>query len=93
MSYLPTAVRLSALRRIAIVALGVVLSVGVQVIPAARSLPDDATFVEAAEFSYPYVKIGNQVLRLAAGARIYNEQNLIVMPVAAPSTVGNGQHD
>lgn len=81
MSYLPPAVPLSALRRIAA---GVVLGVALSVAAAARSLPGDAQFAEGAEFSYPYVKAGKQTLRLAAGARIYNERNLIVMPAAVP---------
>lgn len=52
---------------------------------AARSLPGDAQFAEGAQFSYPYVTAGKQTLRLAVGARIYSEQNLIIMPTAAPA--------
>jgi hypothetical protein len=53
---------------------------------AARSLPGDAQFAEDAQFSYPYVTAGKQTLRLAVGVRIYSEQNLIIMPAAAPAT-------
>lgn len=52
---------------------------------AARSLPGDAQFAADAQFSYPYVKAGKQTLRLAVGARIYSEQNLIIMPAAVPA--------
>jgi hypothetical protein len=77
---------MNALRRIAAgLAFGIALSVGAAPAAAARSLPGDATFAKDAEFSYPYVKAGKQILHLAAGARIYNESNLIVMPVAVPA--------
>jgi hypothetical protein len=69
----------------AVLALGVALSVGAALAAAARSLPGDAKFAEDAEFSYPYVKAGKQTLHLAAGARIYNERNLIIMPAAVPA--------
>jgi hypothetical protein len=69
----------------AVLALGVALSVGAAFAAAARSLPGDAKFVEDAEFSYPYVKVGEQTLRMAVGARIYNESNLIIMPAAVPA--------
>jgi hypothetical protein len=74
----------SALRRLnAWAALVVALSAAAGY--AARSLPNDAQFVEEAEFSYPYVKAGKDTLRLAVSARIYSEQNLIIMPAAAPA--------
>ena len=52
---------------------------------AARTLPPDAKFVKGAQFSHPYVTLDNETLRLAAGGKIYNEQNLIIMPAAAPA--------
>ena len=52
---------------------------------AARSLPTDAQFAEDAQFNYPFVTAGKDTLRLAASARIYSEQNLIIMPAAAPT--------
>jgi len=76
---------LRALRRIvASVVLGVALSLGGTAAVAARALPSDATFAAEAEFRYPYVMVNKQVLRLAVGARIYNERNLIVMPATMP---------
>ena len=51
---------------------------------AARQLPDNAQFAGNAQFGYPYVKIGGNILRLAVGGKIYNQQNLIIMPVSAP---------
>jgi hypothetical protein len=52
---------------------------------AQRQLPQDGKYIKGAEFNYPYVKLGKQVLRLAVGGKIYNEQNLIIMPVTAPA--------
>src|SRR4249919_3794365 len=65
--------------------LALALFVYAAVTPAARQLPKDAEFAKAAEFNYPYFKIGKGIFRLAVGSRIYNEQNLIIMPAAAPS--------
>ena len=31
------------------------------------------------------MKVGKETLRLAVGSKIYNEQNLIIMPDTAPS--------
>jgi hypothetical protein len=85
-SHLSRAVPLSASRRLAVgVALGVALSLGAAAASGARTLPGDAQFAQDAEFSYPYVKAGKQILRLAAGARIYSERNLIIMPATAPA--------
>jgi hypothetical protein len=53
---------------------------------AARTLPADAKFVKGAQFSHPYVQLGKETLRLAVGGKIYNEQNLIIVPAAAPAT-------
>ena len=86
MSLVSRAVALSGLLRIAAgAALAIALSVGTAVTSAGRTLPADAEFAEDAQFSYPYVKAGKQILRLAAGARIYNERNLIIMPGTAPA--------
>ncbi len=86
MSHVSRAFALSALFRIAAgPALAIALSVGIAVAVAARTLPGDAEFAKAAEFSYPYVKAGKQILRLAAGARIYSERNLIIMPGTVPA--------
>jgi len=53
-------------------------------VEAERQLPHDGKYVKDAQFNYPFVKLGKQVLRLGVGSKIYNEQNLIIMPVAAP---------
>lgn len=56
---------------------------------AARNLPKDARYGKLTEFSYPYAKIAGKVLHMSPGAKIYNEQNLIILPVAmrAPARV------
>jgi len=51
---------------------------------AQRQLPQDGKYVKQAQFNYPFVKLGKQILRLAVGGKIYNEQNLIIMPATAP---------
>ena len=44
------------------------------------ALPANATFGELTAFEYPEAKIGKKLLRLSPAAKIYNTQNLIVMP-------------
>jgi len=56
-----------------------------QIADAERNLPPDAKYVAKAQFNYPFVKLGKQVVRLSVGSKIYNEQNLIIMPNTAPS--------
>jgi hypothetical protein len=53
---------------------------------AQRSLPLDAKYAAKAQFNYPSVKVGKETLRLSVGSKIYNEQNLIIMPNTAPSS-------
>ena len=53
---------------------------------AQRQLPQDGKYVKQAQFNYPFVKLGKQILRLAVGGKIYNEQNLIIVPNAAPGS-------
>ena len=43
---------------------------------AARDLPRNALY------AYPFANIGGKALRMSPGAKIYNEQNLIIMPAA-----------
>jgi hypothetical protein len=50
----------------------------------ARQLPAGARFGEIAAFQYPLVAIGKRTFRIAPGAKIYNQQNLIIMPAAMP---------
>jgi hypothetical protein len=49
---------------------------------AARSFPQDARFGKLTRFSYPLATIAGKTLRMGPGAKIYNEQNLIIMPAA-----------
>ena len=49
-----------------------------------RQLPQDARFGEMTRFAYPQVVISKKTLHMAPGARIYNHQNLIIMPAAMP---------
>ncbi len=49
-----------------------------------RQLPQDARFGEMTRFAYPQVVISKRTFHMAPGARIYNQQNLIIMPVAMP---------
>lgn len=44
------------------------------------ALPANATFGELTAFQYPEAKIGKKLLRFSPAAKIYNTQNLIVMP-------------
>jgi hypothetical protein len=53
---------------------------------AQRDLPHDGKYVAKAQFNYPFVKLGKAVVRLSVGSRIYNEQNMIIMPVSAPAS-------
>jgi hypothetical protein len=47
-----------------------------------RTLPADAYFGKVTAFQYPMVKIDSKHLRLSPGAKIYNQQNMIIMPPA-----------
>ena len=49
-------------------------------------LPADARFGELKGLAYPLARIGKDTLRLAPGAKIYNTQNLIVMPASVAGT-------
>jgi hypothetical protein len=48
-------------------------------------VPTNARYGELKALRYPQVLIGDKVLRLGPGAKIYDRQNLIIMPAAAPS--------
>jgi hypothetical protein len=75
---------LKILRRLCVAAALALLSV--QTGYAERQLPQDGKYAKKAELNYPFVKLGKQVVRLAVGGKIYNEQNLIIMPASAPSS-------
>ncbi|MGQ0579536.1 MAG: hypothetical protein ACT4PQ_11595 [Betaproteobacteria bacterium] len=48
----------------------------------ARNFPETAVRDEIKSHNFPYVKIGARTLRLAPGGRIFNQQNLIIMPAS-----------
>ncbi|UCD69177.1 MAG: hypothetical protein JSW48_03560 [Betaproteobacteria bacterium] len=51
---------------------------------AARDFPQDARRGTLNAHQYPNYRIGTTTYRLGAGGRIFNEQNLIVMPASLP---------
>jgi hypothetical protein len=73
-----------ARRAVAVLLLGCVLALTTSPDEgfAARNLPRDARFGKLTAFTYPYASIGGKTLRMSPGAKIYNEQNLIIMPAA-----------
>ena len=52
---------------------------------AGRFLPPAAKLGELKAADYPYVKIGDNVLRLAPGARIFNTENRMILPNLLPA--------
>jgi hypothetical protein len=48
----------------------------------ARNFPEKAVRGELKSHDFPYVKIDYKTLRLAPGGRIFNQQNLIIMPAS-----------
>ncbi len=48
----------------------------------ARNFPEKAIRGELKSHDFPYVNIGDKTLRLAPSARIFNQQNLIIMPAS-----------
>ena len=53
---------------------------------AERNFPQTAMRGDMKAFEYPAMKIGERAYRLSPGSRIYNRQNLIIMPVAVQNT-------
>ena len=49
---------------------------------AARDFPQNAKRGTITEHQYPHYKIDSSIYRIAAGGRIINQQNLIIMPVS-----------
>ena len=49
---------------------------------AERVFPEKARRGDLNAYQYPAMKIGDRVYRLAAGSRLYNQQNLIIMPAS-----------
>ena len=51
---------------------------------AVREFPQEAKRGTINSHQYPLYRIDGNSYRIAAGGRIYNEQNLIIMPVSLP---------
>ncbi|MFN0040378.1 MAG: hypothetical protein ACKVP2_12775 [Burkholderiales bacterium] len=51
---------------------------------AMRNFPENARRGEITGQQYPALKIGDKVYRLAPGAKIYDRQNMIMIPTALP---------
>jgi len=49
---------------------------------AARNFPENAKRGTITEHQYPIYKIDSEIYRIAAGGRILNQQNLIIMPAS-----------
>ena len=49
---------------------------------AERTFPEQAKRGELKAYEYPSMKIGDDVYRLSAGSRIFNQLNLIIMPAS-----------
>ncbi|HWA12686.1 MAG TPA: hypothetical protein VHA15_06310 [Burkholderiales bacterium] len=49
---------------------------------AERNFPQRAKRGEMTAFQYPYMKVNGRTLHMSAGSRIFNEQNLIIMPAS-----------
>lgn len=49
---------------------------------AARNFPQNARRGTITEHQYPHYKIDSSIYRIAAGGRIYNQHNLIIMPAS-----------
>jgi len=57
----------------------------VAAVHAGRILPPAAQLGELKAADYPYVKIGDNVLKLAPGARIFNTENRTILPNLLPT--------
>lgn len=65
--------------------LGLALLVAAMLMPvgaaAQRNFPQSAKRGELSAHQYPYYTIDKKILRLAVGGKIYDQHNMIVMPV------------
>jgi hypothetical protein len=78
-----------AMRGIACLFLSAALALGAAVQAGAeRYFPADAKRGDLKAFSYPDMKIGDRVYRLAPGGKIYNPLNMIVMPDSSQMSAG-----
>ena len=55
---------------------------------AERNFPERAKRGDVKAYDYPSMKIGDKVYRLSPGCRIFNRQNLIVMPASLQGGTG-----
>ena len=53
---------------------------------AERNFPPTAIRGDMKAIKFPAMKIGDKAYRLSPGSRVYNKQNLIIMPVAVQNT-------
>jgi hypothetical protein len=51
---------------------------------AVREFPQDALRGTIDSHEYPYYRIDKKTYRMSAGGRIFNEHNLIIVPVSLP---------
>jgi hypothetical protein len=51
---------------------------------AGRTFPGDAKRGELKSAEFPYVQIGKDVIKLAPGAKIYDDKNQLLMPTRLP---------
>ena len=49
---------------------------------AERTFPEQAKRGDLKAYEYPSMKIGDNIYRLSPGSRIFNQQNLIMMPAS-----------
>ena len=71
------------MRKIQLACFAVILVLaGVTQAVAERTFPEQAKRGDLKAYAYPAMKIGDNVYRLAPGTRIFNQQNLIIMPAS-----------
>ena len=76
-------VRRSILRSVTVAAFGFILfQQSVSEADAARTFPPKAQRGEITAHRYPFYQIDKKTKRLAVGGKIYNQHNMIVMPVS-----------
>src|SRR5262245_23353491 len=76
--------RRETMRKTALHLLTLLLALAPMAALAERHFPEQAKRGEMKAFQYPYIKIGDRKLHVSPSSRIFNEQNMIIMPVAVP---------
>ena len=64
----------------------ILLGIGFAPLAHARDFPKDSQRGSVEQFAHPEVTIGKKLYRLVPASKIYNEQNMIIMPAAMPGT-------